>query len=268
MNSDSLGNRMKQYESLSDISLMRRVPVVVRLDGKNFSNLTKRLKLEKPFDMRFLGAMSDTMLHVASDVEGCVIGYTQSDEITLILVNNQSLDSQPYFGNRVQKISSITASMATARFNKKITELVGCQDVEACFDSRVFSVPYPVEAMNALIWRQQDCVRNSILSSAYYEIGKVKGRKTAQKMMHGLNVSELQELMFKEVGINWSKKYELSLKNGTTAYRKPVEVSTPNGNTIRNKWVLEPAPIFQSDTGKKWLLNLLDPKDTENVNAE
>ncbi len=262
MNCDSLGNRMKQYELLSDISLMRRVPILIRLDGKNFSNLTKRLKLEKPFDTRFLGAMAETMLHVASEIEGCIIGYTQSDEISLVLVNNQSLNSQPYFGNRVQKISSITASMATSRFNRKIMEFVGC-NVEAYFDSRVFSVPYPVEAMNALIWRQQDCIRNSILSSAYYEIGKVHGRKTAQKMMHGLNVSELQELMFKEVGVNWSKKYEPALKNGTIVYKKPTEVFTPKGNVIRNKWVIEPAPIFQSDTGKKWLLDLLDPKDME-----
>lgn len=261
MDKTSLGDRMKEYEAAYDTSMMRRVPVVVRLDGKGFSRLTKRLKLEKPFDGRFLDMMADTMLSVASQVEGCVIGYTQSDEISLVLLNNQSLDAQPYFGNRVQKIASITASMATARFNRGLARLLGdAADAEAFFDSRVFTVPDPVEAMNALIWRQQDCVRNSILSAAYYEIGKVKGRKTAQKMMHGLNTSKLQELMFQELGLNWSVRYSPELKRGTVAYRKPMEVETPNGKAVRSKWVCEAAPTFQSEDGKEWLLALLSPQ--------
>jgi tRNA(His) guanylyltransferase len=263
MRPDSLGDRMKTYEALSDISLMRRVPVVVRLDGKGFSRLTRRLKLEKPFDRWFLDMMANTMLSVASQVEGCVIGYTQSDEISLVLLNNQSLDAQPYFGNRVQKIASITASMATARFNRGLARLFGdAADAEAYFDSRVFTVPDPVEAMNALIWRQQDCVRNSILSAAYYEIGKVKGRKTAQKMMHGLNTSKLQELMFQELGLNWSTRYSPELKRGTVTYRKSMEVETPNGKALRSKWTLEAAPTFQSEDGKEWLLALISPPVT------
>jgi tRNA(His) 5'-end guanylyltransferase len=259
---------MKAYEALTDICLMRRVPVVIRLDGKGFSRLTKVLKLEKPFDRRFLDAMAETMVAVASKVQGCVIGYTQSDEISLVLVNNKSLDDEPYFGNRVQKIASITASMATARFNSQLARMLpDTAKAEAFFDSRVFMVPEPVEAMNALIWRQQDCVRNSILSAAYYEIGKAKGRKTTQKMMHGLDTSKLQELLFQEVGINWSTHYASELKRGTVTYRKTMEVETPNGKAVRHKWVVEAAPIFQSDDGKTWLLSLIDAPKEEETNV-
>ena len=170
-----------------------------------------------------------------------------------MLINDQSLESDPYFGNRVQKIASITASMATARFNKLLfTKSV---DREACFDSRVFAVPNVVEAMNCLIWRQQDCTRNSIQSAAYYEIGKVKGKKTTQKIMYKLNTSQLQELLFKEIGLNWND-YSPELKRGTIAIRKLFEIETPNGKAIRSKWVTEPAPIFQSEDGQKWLLGL------------
>jgi len=233
-------------------------------DGKGFSHLTKSLKLEKPFDKWFLSTMSDTMTNVASQVQGCVVGYTQSDEISLVLVNDRSLVAEPYFGNRVLKIASVTASMATARFNRLLWER-DSKSGEAYFDSRPFAVPTAVEAMNALIWRQQDCVRNSILSAAYYEIGKVKGRKTTQKMMHGLDISKLQELLFQQVNINWSTHYQPELKRGTVTYRKVVEVETPNGKAIRHKWVTEAAPSFQSEDGKKWLLSLLDvaPNNSE-----
>lgn len=212
--------------------------------------------------------MADTMVAVASQVQGCVVGYTQSDEISLVLVNHQSIDAEPYFGNRVLKIASVTASMATARFNQWLRARdgnadSGCKETEAYFDSRVFGVPEPVEAMNALIWRQQDCTRNSILSAAYYEIGRVKGRKTAQKLMHNLNTSQLQELLFQEVGINWSTHYEPDLKRGTVAYRKSMEIETPNGKAIRNKWVTEPAPVFQSEEGQAWLLLLLTESEEE-----
>jgi tRNA(His) 5'-end guanylyltransferase len=279
MDKTSLGDRIKEYEAIYDVSIMKRVPVVVRLDGKSFSRLTKRLKLDKPFDVRFLTAMADTMVSVASKVQGCVVGYTQSDEISLVLINYRSLDAEPYFGNRVLKIASITASMATAHFNRRLVQLmpnslvssfVDHEDAEAYFDSRPFAVPTAVEAMNALIWRQQDCVRNSILSAAYYEIGKVKGRKTTQKMMHGLDTSKLQELLFHEVGINWSTHYSPELKRGTVTYRKLIEVETPNGKAVRHKWVTEGAPVFQSEEGQRWLLSLLDvvpgkPEDADVV---
>lgn len=275
MDKTSLGDRMKEYEAVSDVAMMKRVPVVVRLDGKGFSRLTKRLKLDKPFDVRFLTAMADTMVSVASKVQGCVVGYTQSDEISLVLINYRSLDAEPYFGNRVLKIASITSSMATARFNRRLVQLMpdgltgtDSEDIEAYFDSRPFTVPDATEAMNELIWRQQDCVRNSILSAAYYEIGKVKGRKTTQKMMHGLNTSQLQELLFQEVGINWSTYYTPELKRGTVTYRKLVEVDTPNGKAIRHKWVTEGAPIFQSEEGQKWLLSLFDVSPNQSEGSD
>ena len=139
----SLGDRMKIYERLSDFSLMPRLPAIVRLDGKGFSRLTKQLHLDKPFDSWFMSAMVDTMIYVASKIQGCVLGYTQSDEITLVIVSGR--DAEPYFANRIQKITSVTASMATAVFNSVLWERT--RDICAAhFDSRVFALPSITEA--------------------------------------------------------------------------------------------------------------------------
>lgn len=258
MDKTSLGDRIKAYESVSDIYLMKRVPVIIRLDGKAFHSLTKKAKFTKPFDTNFVNMMSYTMRDVASKIQGCVLGYTQSDEISFVLLNNKSIKDEPFLGNRILKIASITSSMVTSKFAKYLNNYVPSE--EAYFDSRVFTVPSNMEAINTLIWRQQDCVRNSILSSSYYEIGKKVGLKTAQKMMFGLNTSELQELMFKELGMNWND-YSPELKRGIVTYRKVFKINTENGEAIRSKWVVEPAPIFQSEDGMKWLMSLMTPEE-------
>ncbi len=120
---DSLGNRMKQYyEAIPKIKLMRRTPVIIRIDGKAFHTFTKGFN--RPYDVVLSNAMIKTMKYLCKNVQGCVLGYTQSDEITLVLVDYKELNTNAWFDYEVQKVSSISASMATLAFNQFFKEEV------------------------------------------------------------------------------------------------------------------------------------------------
>lgn len=126
---DNLGMRMKNnYESIPKARLMRRTPVAIRIDGKAFHTFTKGF--EKPFDMVLIKSMQQTMKYLCENIQGCVFGYCQSDEITLILVDYQTLTTDAWFDYEVQKICSISASMATMAFNKFFAENIDNYCVE------------------------------------------------------------------------------------------------------------------------------------------
>lgn len=258
----SLGDRMKRYEETAESVLMTRCPIVIRCDGKGFHNFVKKVGAKRPFDGDFCSAMSHAMMFAASQIEGCLFGYTQSDEITLILRNDQSLESEPWFGNRVQKMCSIVSSMVSVAFNKYYP------NESAFFDTRVFAVPNLDEAMNCLIWRQQDAVKNSISSAAYFEIGKEFGQKTAHKQLHGLNQNQRQELLFQKTGINWND-YPIKFKRGMATYKKETETFIVDGNkVVRKEWALDyEIPIFTQD--RQFLVNILsvDRERAEKVNV-
>lgn len=112
---DSLGERMKRYEAVSDLILTPRMPCVVRFDGKGFHQWTRRIHAVKPFDAHLHDVMATTTLRLCAEIQGVVIAYTQSDEISLVLQDYFGLDTEPAFGKRLQKLVSITASLATAR---------------------------------------------------------------------------------------------------------------------------------------------------------
>lgn len=260
----TLGDRMKDYENLANFRLMRRLPVMLRIDGWKFSKYTKKLKLEKPFDKNFSEAMVSATLATAEKIQGCVLGYTQSDEISLVVRTDQSDETTPWFDNRIAKMASVSASFATGAFNKMIAA-----EEAAAFDCRPFALPNAIEIMNCLIFRQRDCIRNSISNALYYDGGKIKGRGTIRKAAHGKNRDEQQELLWSITGKNWAKDYPAEFRNGIVVYRHPVEVETENGKAIRNKWKFEPAPIFTSDEGRAWLMSVISlPKEDEEGNKE
>jgi len=255
MGKDSLGDRMKKYEESTDFRIISRVPIVIRLDGKAFSKLTKKLKLQKPFDESFSFVMSETARTVASGMQGCMIGYTQSDEMTFIIRSDQSLDTTPWFDNRIQKIVSVAASTAGAIFNRLLPIIGG--NMIASFDCRAHPVPTIVEAFNNLVWRQNDYIKNSISSACYYELGHTTGKKTARKLMHKKNQNDQLRLLLDEVGINWHTAYLDKFKYGTVVFREKQEIVTPNGAAVRKRWVKTDAPTFLSNDGRLWLENIL-----------
>lgn len=120
---DELGDRMKSYyENRSKTFLVRRTPVIIRLDGKAFHTFTRGFN--KPFDEAMCNAMQETMKYLCENIQGCVLGYTQSDEITLVLIDYQKLTTDAWFDYNVQKMCSVAASMATLVFNRRFQEQI------------------------------------------------------------------------------------------------------------------------------------------------
>lgn len=257
MKYETLGDRMKgAYENKYRLYLPERIPVIIRLDGKAFHTFCRGLK--KPFDDLFISVIQDTMLDLCKNISGCKLGYVQSDEISLLLVQTKE-ESQPWFDNNIQKIVSVSASMATLYFNKnfekrvfelmenyakdksdyteeelKYVDKLNSKIYTAMFDSRVFVLPKE-EVNNYFIWRQIDCTRNSILSLAQ--------SLYSDREIHGIKCDALQDKMFTEKNVNWND-FSTVKKRGTCAIRKEVEV---NG-VVRNKWFIdEDIPIFTQD---------------------
>jgi tRNA(His) guanylyltransferase len=214
-----LSDRMKGYERVSDLVLPSRLPVILRLDGNSFSKLTSGSRFEKPFDLSFIEAMDEAAREVLSYCSGAQFAYIQSDEISILLRNDQTHQTEPFLANRVQKITSLTAAKASVAFNKKTRDL-GIE-TEAIFDCRVFVVP-PQEVNNYFLWRQEDCFKNCMSSYAYWKARQAHGRKTALKMLDGKNTEERQEILF-QLGIN-ANDVSTSLKRGRVIHKETYEV--------------------------------------------
>ena len=128
---DSLGDRMKGYENISRNYLTRRIPAIIRIDGKAFHTFTRGMK--KPFDRILMSTMQDVMKYLCENIQGCVFGYTQSDEITLVLTDYEKITTDAWFGYNIQKMSSIAASMASVAFNKFFYKAMLSFNFTRCF---------------------------------------------------------------------------------------------------------------------------------------
>ena len=191
----SLGDRMKGYENITRSHLISRMPVILRLDGRAFHTFTKGF--DKPYDITFTKTMELTMKYLCENIQGCVFGYTQSDEIMLVLVDYQGLNTSSWFDNNIQKMVSVAASMATLEFNRKFSELtLDYSKMGATFDCRAFNVPKE-EVTNCVLFRQNDAIRNSIqaLGQAYF----------SHKELHGKNTEDIITMVKEKTGILWNK---------------------------------------------------------------
>jgi tRNA(His) 5'-end guanylyltransferase len=217
MDKTSLGDRMKFYEGrFTNEVLMPMIPVMARLDGRSFSRFTKGLA--RPYDERLSNLMQQTTRYLV-DATGARAGYTQSDEISLVWLQN-SPDSDIFFSGKLTKMVSVLASMCSVYFNKHLSELLPEKsDQSPVFDCRVWNVPLEYEACNCLIWREMDATRNSVSMAArsFY----------SHKELHGKNSSQMQEMMFQK-GQNWND-YPSFFKRGTYVFRKPVVLKREDG---------------------------------------
>ena len=261
---DSLGDRMKNnYENRAKTYLTRRMPVIIRLDGKAFHTFTKGLK--KPYDEIFHNTMNATMKYLCENIQGCKLGYTQSDEITLLLTDYDTLDTDAWFDNNVQKICSVSASMATMVFNAVFSELYHNAMFEeedptinpyfdvlfkklntAMFDSRCFNIPED-EVTNCFIWRQQDATRNAIQMLGQCNF--------SHKELHGKSCNDIQDMLMLQKGINFNDM-PTEFKRGVCCVKEEYYPESMPGyedcpidaTSVRTRWILDKEiPIFTQD---------------------
>lgn len=273
---DQLGQRMKEYyEQVPKFRLMRRTPVAMRLDGKAFHTFTKGF--QKPFDEILVKSMQDTMKYLCENIQGCVFGYTQSDEITLILVDYQTLDTCAWFDYEIQKMCSIAASMATMAFNeffmqevitfkkqfcsfeehfgyiaevwnnnenKQLYRVYSNKMRTAMFDCRCFNIPKE-EVTNLVYWRQLDATRNSIQM-----VGQAN---FSHQELQGKSCNDIQDMLMLQKGINWNN-YPTYLKRGSACLRLP-DPDAPESERL--KWTVDlDMPILKGD-GRKYVDSLV-----------
>ena len=253
---DNIGKRMKEYyEQIPKTKLMRRCPVVLRCDGKAFHSFTRGFR--KPFDEILIKSMQDTMKYLCENVQGCVLGYHQSDEISLLLIDYQTLNSQAFFDYEVQKICSITASMATMAFNKYFhnnafkeinrlyeytpDDIMKYKDTlrkaiekGAMFDCRCFNIPKE-ECANYFYWRQLDATRNSIQM-----VGQAN---FSHKELQNKSCNDIQDMLYEQNGINW---------NDFTTYQKRgsccIKTKQMINDIERSRWIVDnEIPIFVNE---------------------
>ena len=289
---DDLGKRMKEfYEQVPKARLVRRMPVAIRIDGKAFHTFTRGFC--KPFDEVLIKAMQETTKYLCENIQGCVLGYTQSDEITLILVDYKNLNSSAWFDYEVQKCCSISASMATMAFNKAferamtewwnrtieslditsprddanynaadrlLTTYANALNNGAMFDARVFNIPKE-EVANLIYWRQLDATRNSIQM-----VGQAN---FSHRELQGRSCNEIQDMLYEQKGINWNdfstyqKRGSCCVKSmATCTYASTDDTgNVTTGASERPHWYIDlEIPIFKAE-GREYINKLIDYRD-------
>ena len=263
MVNDALGTRMKEfYEQVPKTRLTRRTPVAIRLDGKAFHTFTRGFI--RPFDPILMTTMQNTMKYLCENIQGCVFGYTQSEEITLILIDYQTFYTDAWFNYEVQKMCSISASKATLAFNKYIPLAIEDRknyitlrdlfkdendkktsieetykkalDKGAMFDSRCFNIPKE-EVANLIYWRQLDASRNSIQM-----VGQAN---FSQAELEGKTCNDIQDMLMLQKGINWND-FPAYCKRGSCCVKK--QIVDKGMQTIRDAWQIDlDIPIFKGE---------------------
>jgi len=245
MSKDNLGDRMKGYENIERKYLTKRMPTLIRLDGKAFHSFTKGF--QRPFDMVLMKSMWETAKYLCKNVMGCKIAYTQSDEITLLLTDYDQLTTQAWFDKNIQKMVSVSASMTTMAFNRVFKELAyqyfedneggsiyDLRNGVAMFDSRVYNIPKE-EVCNAFIWRQQDATRNAIQM-----VGQAN---FSYKQLQNKTCNQIQEMLFQEKEINFNDLPTFQ-KRGACIVKEHYN----KDGVVRSRWIVdENIPIFTQD---------------------
>lgn len=273
--------RMRRYKAVTDIHLIQRTPVIIQVDGRAFHTFTRGF--QKPFDTVLMATMRETAEYLCKNIQGCVLAYTQSDEINLLLIDYEKLETSPWFDNRVQKLASVAASMATNFFNKRFRELSGQKseylEVEcrknpylenraqltklsiahtksakkgAEFAACAFNLPRE-EVTNYFNWRQQDAIRNSIqmTGQAYFSQSELDEKRN----------QEIIEMLIKQKNVDWNK-LETHKQRGTCITRSAHSSFLLNGERITtDTWSTDyNIPLFIGE-GRSYIEKYVYPDD-------
>ena len=275
---DDLGTRMKEYEKRNQYYLQKRTPVAIRVDGRSFHTFTKGFK--RPFDDILMKSMQETAKYMCENIQGAKLAYVQSDEITIILVDYDTLETDCWFNYRTDKLCSISASMATMAFNRvfvknvdewgRLTfpnwdeggtneevdvDLLKLNDAYqraigkgAMFDARCFNIPKE-EVTNLIYWRQLDATRNSIQM-----VGQAN---FSHKELQNKSCNDIQDMLHEQKEINWND-YPTVCKRGTACIknRKIIEyldkfkvtAKLIDSTKTENSWIIDTEmPILKGE---------------------
>lgn len=280
MDRSDLAERMKGYEKRNRYYLQRRMPVILRLDMRAEHSFTRGF--ERPFDEVFIKSMQDTAKYLCENIQNCKLSYQQSDEITLLLVDYDKLNTDCFFDYRVDKLCSIAASMATMAFNKffekyvdeyrfskwdgvskyedgtwgYIQTLLNAVDKGAMFDARCFNIPKE-EVTNLCYWRQLDASRNSIQM-----VGQAN---FSHKELQNKSCNDIQDMLMTQKGINWNdlptyqKRGSCCVRNKIIIESDGVMATAQLRDTSRseNEWIIDTdIPIFKGE-GREYIDRLV-----------
>lgn len=270
MDTSDLTKRMKGYEERNRYYLQRRMPVILRLDMRAGHGFTKGFV--RPFDEVFIKTMQETAKYLCENIQGCKLSYQQSDEITLVLVDYDKLNTDCFFDYRVDKLCSIAASMATMAFNRifaeKVKEFIyndgenyenNSEEYRLCsvyknavikgamFDCRCFNIPKE-EVTNLVYWRQLDASRNSIQM-----VGQAN---FSHKELQNKSCNNIQDMLMTREGINWND-LPIYQKRGSCCVRNKIIISTDgiketallrDTSKSENEWIIDTKiPIFKNE---------------------
>lgn len=257
MNFDSLKDKYNYYRNMADYRLLPNSYVMVMLDGRSFSHKIKK-RFKRPFDDEFIRIMNETAQYVAKNISGCKLAYVQSDEINLVLYDKST--QEPFFGNRMCKLLSIIASMASGKFNQLYTtyilEKTPCSKEDVVeiiktmqlfeFDCKVWNVPNVNDAFAGILYRQNDCIRNSKEAVAQ--------DKFSADELHKKRTDEQIVMVREKFGIDWYTDFDDGKKYGRFIIPQLVTFSE---NCKRRKWTINNAFPLSDENNRKELMSYL-----------
>jgi tRNA(His) 5'-end guanylyltransferase len=250
----TLRERISDYEEIADTKLLKKLPIIIVCNGRSFRKLTA--PLQKPFSTHFLEMMCAIMLKLCQEIDGSVIGYTFNDEIIIVSRNDNSIDTEAWYDNRIQKIVSVVSSIATLeclRLSKsKEINFFG----DPIFITKTFAVPNITEAINTLILKQQQAFNIAVYNTCFYELGKRYSSDVVNQTLADKSTQSKLEILSDECNIDFNM-IGLPFIRGVAAYRAPKIIHTDGGDKIRNKLILDTdLPLFAKD--QNFLSNILN----------
>jgi len=263
-----LATRMKAHEHVTRLVLPPRAYTIVRVDGRAFHSYTRGL--QRPFDATFAADMDDTAAALCGQVSGAVLGYVQSDEISLLLTDFATEATQPWFGGVTAKLTSLSAAAATAALiARRPPAEYGRTPL---FDSRAFTLPTRADVLDYFVWRQRDAVNNSVAMAAQTHFSPTR--------LHGLHTGQLRAKLADEAGVRW-EDYPAGFRYGRVVVREeftgPIsyfhkgEQVTKTDVVTRHRWATRPAEEFTGDPSG-WLADRIpvhpDHADVVDVDIE
>lgn len=253
----SLSDRMLYLRGLTDYKLIPGEYVMLMLDGRSFSKVIKN-RFKKPFDSDFIDLMNDTAAFLCGNIQGAKLAYTQSDEISIVLSDFDTIDTESFFNYRLSKILSISASLATSYFQSEMmTRFPHKQPGLYQFDCKAWNLPGENDVYAWMLYRQNDCIRNSVSQAAQSGCSRTE--------LHKKNQEEQKQILLQKTGISWESDYNDGEKYGRFIY-KEKEMATRNdpvnpGSIItyeRTIWKPHYAFRLSQEEGKKKFIDILN----------